>query len=189
MGRLAIITSASLRVVSRPAAKVVLAAETDRPSVALRGVIRLLREGPLPHLVELNGRPDGRVSVLLSLWGAEVTVADAAARVASTLGLPLADLPALPPPVMFDASATRMRAALPSVVRVLERWEASSPKRPIRIDRFTTHSAQIACPDAGPCAAGLERAPELGRPTQQQNQDYLQRLKAALDVHNLLGSL
>lgn len=188
-GRLGVVTTATLRVFPRPAARLVLTADTDDPAGAIRGIAALLRTCCRPHLVELTCRPDGTATLLLSLWGTDVTVADQGARAATCMGIELGELPMLPSPPVLDGAKQRARLTLPQVARLLTAWSAAPTRHALRVDRFDAHTAQVLTGDAE-LLKGLA-APDgpLGATPRAHNQKYLQRLKLALDPHNLLGSL
>lgn len=188
-GKLATITSASLRVFPRPPARLVLTADTDRPADAMRGVQALLRGCCRPHLIELTGRSDGTASVVLSLWGTDASVAEQSARAATCLGLQLGELPMLPAPPVLDGASHRGRLLLPQVVRALEAWSRNPGRRPIRVDRVSTHSAQVLTADPRLLTDAAAGDGPLGSTPRAVSARYLQRLKLALDPQNLLGSL
>ena len=188
-GHVATITSASLRVFPRQPARLVLTAETDSPADAVRGLQALLRSCCRPHLVELTGRSDGTASLVLSLWGTDASVAEQSARAATCLGLRLVELPMLPAPPVLDGASHRGRLLLPQVARALEAWSANPSRRPIRMDRVSSHSAQVLTAEPRLLTDAAAGDGPLGSTPRAVSVKYLQRLKLALDAHNLLGSL
>ncbi|GMV40938.1 MAG: hypothetical protein AMXMBFR64_26540 [Myxococcales bacterium] len=186
-GRIGVVTGATLRVFPRPAARLVLTADTRDPGAVVRGVGALLRTCCRPHLIELTGRPDGSATLLLSLWGTDTAVAEQAAR-ASCIPVALSELPMLPSPPVIDDAKHRARLTLPQVARLLDAWAAAPTRRALRVDRFDSHTAQVATADRVPPEVAAPDGP-LGSTPRGVNQKYLQRLKLALDPHNLLGSL
>ena len=188
-GTVAVIASATLRVFPRATTRLVLSGTSDRPAEVLRSLERLLAEGSLPHLVELYGHPDGITTVLLSIRGDDHSAKKLASEATQALGMRLAELQSLPAPVQLPEHTGKVRMTFPQVIRVMEQWTATESRCPIRIDRFSTHSALVSCPGEAPFWDISDIGGPLAHTTRSSSVRYLQRLKAVLDENNLLGSL